>query len=242
MGLDFNYEENDYSSDADDRIKVSRIADTTGDFYGLLIDVGDVFRGAGAAGPRSWGVGILGDKTAGIITTAGCDDALLRISGSNYVANEEIFYFRGLNASVSNRSGGVVGGLENLISVSAKVGSVQSTVKGLNVDAQDLAADTGDEFGGLDVSCNREGGVNTKEYALKLRTRGTINTALKTAILIEKGTDLGFLNLLEVDAAASVGAYASTGDAPALATGDIMIPVKIGASTYYIPALQDAGV
>ena len=41
---------------------------------------------------------------------------------------------------------------------------------------------------------------------------------------------------------AAIGAVASTGDAPALATGDIMIPVKIGANTYYLVALQDTGV
>ncbi len=236
MSLNFSYDENNYSNDADDKIKVSRMEDTTGDFYGLLIDVGDVFRGAGAAGPRSWGVGILGDKTAGILTTAGCDDALLRISGSNYVANEEIFYFRGLNANVSNRSGGVVGGLENLISVSAKVGSVQSTIRGLQVSAQDLSADTGDEFGGLDVVVNREGGVNTVEYGLQLRTSGTINTAIKTAINVKKGaSDYGFASLFTLSAIADIGGGALSGDVT-FTTDGIKIPVVIGATTYYIPA------
>jgi hypothetical protein len=215
---------------------------TTGDFYGVKFDGSAALTGAGAAGPRSWVVGISGDKTAGVLTTSGCDDALLRISGNNYVANEEIYYFRGLNANVSNRSGGVVGGLENLISVSAKSGSVQSTIKGLNVDAQSLSADTGDEFGGLDVSVNREGGVNTKEYGIKVRTRGTINTIMETALLFEKGTDYGFSTLFKADALATIGAYASTSNAPALATGDIMIPIKIGSTTYYLVALQDTGV
>lgn len=215
---------------------------TTGDFYGVKFDVSGAFSEAGVAGPRSWGVGIVGDKTVGVVTVGGMDDALLRVSGNNYVANGEIIYFRGLNVNVSNRDGGILGGLENLISVSAKSGSIQSTIKGLNVDAQSLSADTGDEFGGLDVSVNREGGVNTKEYALKLRTRGTINTAMETAILIEKGTDYGFTSLLKADALASIGAYASTADAPALATGDIMIPIIIGTTTYYLVALVDAGV
>ncbi len=183
MSLNFSYDEQGYSTSADDKIKVSRLEKTTGDFYGLLIDVGDVFRGAGATGPRSWGVGILGDKTEGILTTAGCDDALLRISGNNYVANAEIFYFRGLNCNVSNRADGIVGGLENLISVSAKQESTASTIKGLNVDMQNLSADTPDECGGLDVSINREGGVATKEYGIKVRTRGTINTAIEAAIV-----------------------------------------------------------
>lgn len=41
---------------------------------------------------------------------------------------------------------------------------------------------------------------------------------------------------------ASIGAYASVTNAPALATGDIMIPVRILNSTYYIVALQDTGL
>lgn len=48
--------------------------------------------------------------------------------------------------------------------------------------------------------------------------------------------------LFFASALTAIGAYASTSDAPALATGDIMIPIKIGASTYHLVALVDAGV
>jgi hypothetical protein len=41
---------------------------------------------------------------------------------------------------------------------------------------------------------------------------------------------------------ASIGAYASSGNAPALATGDIMIPIKIGTNAYYLVGLVDTGV
>lgn len=43
------------------------------------------------------------------------------------------------------------------------------------------------------------------------------------------------------DSLTALGAYASTGDAPALATGDIMIPVRIAGTTYYLVALVDSG-
>lgn len=39
-----------------------------------------------------------------------------------------------------------------------------------------------------------------------------------------------------------IGAYVSTGDAPGLQTGDAMIPVKLGDTTYYLVAFQDSGV
>lgn len=236
MGLKYSYRDSVSTSNCDSLIALARRGVTTGDCYGLLIDVAEVLTGAGATGPRSWGVGIVGDKTEGALITAGCDDAYLRISGSNYVANAEIFYFRGLNCNVNNRSGGVVGGLENLISVSAKVGSVQSTIRGLQVSAQDLSADTGDEFGGLDVVVNREGGVNTVEYGLQLRTSGTINTAIKTAINVKKGaSDYGFASLFTLSAIADIGGGALSGDVT-FTTDGIKIPVVIGATTYYIPA------
>jgi len=48
--------------------------------------------------------------------------------------------------------------------------------------------------------------------------------------------------LLFVDGLTDVGGYVSTGDAPALATGDVMIPVRLAGTTYYLVALADTGV
>jgi hypothetical protein len=48
--------------------------------------------------------------------------------------------------------------------------------------------------------------------------------------------------LLAIRNAGDCGDYASTGDAPALATGDIMIPIYRAGSTYYLVALADTGV
>ncbi|MEE8208950.1 MAG: hypothetical protein V3T88_08385 [Nitrosomonadaceae bacterium] len=48
--------------------------------------------------------------------------------------------------------------------------------------------------------------------------------------------------LLAIRNAGDCGDYSSTGNAPALATGDKMIPVYIAGSTYYLVALVDSGV
>jgi hypothetical protein len=48
--------------------------------------------------------------------------------------------------------------------------------------------------------------------------------------------------LLFADGLTDIGAYASTGNAPALATGDIMIPIRLAGTTYYLVALADTGV
>lgn len=231
MGLKFSYLDTELtSSTCDSLLALGRSGKTNGDAYGLLIDVSNVLEGAGVTGPRSWGVGIVGSKVAGVLTTAGCDDALLKIAGENYVANAEIFNFRGINILARNRNGGVLGRLDNTISVATKTGSIQSTVVALSLDNEHMSADTPDEIGGLDIALCREGGAATKEYALKLRTRGTINTAIETAILIEKGTDLGFSSLFKTDAIATIGMTTA-----ASVTVSHKIAFKVGSVTYYIP-------
>ena len=59
---------------------------------------------------------------------------------------------------------------------------------------------------------------------------------------VPNGTPHQWDGLLKTQSAAAVGGYVSTGNAPVLATGDVMIPVKIGATTYYLVALADTGV
>jgi len=208
--------------------------------YGLNVDGTALLTGTAAS--KSYVVNISGDRESAA-ATGDSNDAMLKVSGSNYGACDTNFIFRGINVAMSNRSGGTLGRLDNNISISLKQGSTTAYAVALSVDAQDLAATAKTEFGGLDVAINREGQAATLEYGIQIRTRGTINSAMTQAIYIRKdATDHGFAALLGVDAAASVGGYASTGDAPALATGDIMIPVVIEGTTYYLVALQDTGV
>ncbi len=211
---------------------------STGDAAGLRIYCDDLFTSSGATGPRTYGVYITGDRDAAYeLTTAGCDDAALRISVNNHAGNEEIYNFRGLNVVASNREGGIVGELDNIISVSAKQGSTNAQIIGLKVDAQSLSADTADVMVGLDVAMNREGGVSTEEAALRLRTRGTINTAINAAIRIDKdATDHGFINLLNIEADA-VDYAACTGDVTVTAD-DKVIPIVLGGTTYYLIAVD----
>ncbi|MFA5500917.1 MAG: hypothetical protein WC404_07560 [Candidatus Omnitrophota bacterium] len=213
----------------------------TGDAYGIRIDLDNLFTSSGATGPRTWGVGITGDRAVDYaVITAGADDAGLRINISNYAPNEEVFNWRGINVVANNRDGGTVGELDNIISVSAKQGSTNATIVGLKVDTQSLSADTADELGGLDVALNREGGVSTVEYGVQIRTRGTINTAINSAIRISKdATDHGFINLLNIETDA-VDVTAATGNT-AHDTSDICIPVVFNGDTFYIVAQDSLG-
>jgi hypothetical protein len=208
--------------------------------YGVNIDGTELLKGTAAS--KSYVLNVSGDRETAA-ATGDSNDAMVKVSGSNYGACDTAFVFRGLNAVVNNRSGGTLGRLDNNISISLKSGSTTAYAVALSVDAQDLAATAKTEFGGLDIAIDREGLAATLEYGLQIRTRGTINTAMAQAINLRKdATDHGFAALFGMAAAAVVGGYASTGNAPVLATGDIMIPVKIGASTFYIVALADTGV
>lgn len=205
---------------------------TTGDSFGIKFDVTGVLTGSGTGGPRRYGLYVLGGKESGEVTVAGADDAMVRISGNNYTENGAVFKFRGLNCNVSNRDGGILGELSNLISISLKQGSTTSYAMALNVDAQDLAATAKTEFGGIDVSINREGLAATLEYGIQVRTRGTINSDIAHALYFRKdATDHGFACLFGVDAAATLAITSSTS-----VTTSVKIPIKIAGVTYYIPA------
>ncbi len=209
--------------------------------YGFSVNGDAVLTGTAAS--KSYVMQVSGDRESGNVATGDSNDALLKIQGSNYAANDTNFIFRGINVAMSNRSGGTLGRMDNNIGISLKQGSTVAYAVALSVDAQDLAASAKTEFGGLDIAINREGLAATLEYALQIRTRGTINTAMAQAIYLRQdAADHGFAALFGLDAAATVGGYVSTGDAPALAAGDIMIPIEIGASTYYLVALADTGV
>lgn len=195
---------------------------------GINIDGTKLLRGTTIS--KSYVVNIFGDKEEAYPATGDSNDAMLKISGSNYAANDTNFIFRGLNCNVANRDPGELNLLTNNISVSLKSGSTTLTAIGLQVDCQHQAgADNPTELGGLDVSLNFEGGEATEEYGIKVRTRGTVNVKVDSVFVIEKGTDLGFTNLFKFDAAATVTMTASDGG-----VSTHKIPILDGSTTRYL--------
>lgn len=67
-----------------------------------------------------------------------------------------------------------------------------------------------------------------------------IGTAMET---IDRSSTAGLVlaKVFPVNAIGNKGAYASVTNAPAFATGDIMIPIEFGGSTFYIVAVADDG-
>jgi hypothetical protein len=208
----------------------------TGYMYGVSIDGTNMLTGTAAS--KSYVFSITGSRESAA-ASGDSNDAMLKLTGNNYGACDTNFVFAGLNAVVNNRSGGTLGRITNTISISLKSGSTAAYAYGLQVDAQDLAASAKTEFGGLDVALNREGLAATTEWGIKIRTRGTINSAINAAIRVQKdATDYGFTYLLNIPTAGDVGVIAASGDLT-FTSADKLIPVRIGSTTYYLVATDN---
>ncbi len=232
------YETGQQISAQNARFNPVRSSATSGREYGIFVEGSKFFTGTTAA--QTYLVMIEAEKPATADTTGDGYGGLLYIKGNNYAQNDTNYTFRGLNVSINNRSGGTLGNIYNTISLSLKQTSGNITnATALQIDAQDLTSGTKTTFGGLDVAMNREGTAATEEYGIRVRTRGTINTAMNTVFRIDKdATDHGFVNLfnIEIDA---VDVISASGDLT-FTTSDILIPVVFNTNTYYIVCTDNA--
>ena len=211
----------------------------TGDASGFRMELDSLYTSSGTTGPRTYGLYITGTRDAAYaLSIGGCDDAALRISVTNEAINGEVYNFRGLNIRCANREDGVVGELSNTITAFVDgTSTLTAVIKALALEAYQESPDTPDEMGALDCCICREGGVATIEYGVQIRTRGTINTAVNTAIRITKdATDHGFINLfnIETDAVDFVSCVGNV----TVTSADKAIPIVINGTTYYLIAVD----
>lgn len=201
--------------------------------YGVHIS-GDNFFG-GTAGAQEYLVQIQGDKT--VAATGDAYGGLLFIQGNIEGANASNYIFRGINCALDLEDGADLGSIYAAnfsISLKANTANIGNAIA-MQVDAQDLSSGTKDVFGGLDVALNREGTAGTEEFGMRLRTRGTIGTAMNTVFRIDKdATDHGFVNLFNIEADA-VDYVACQGNIT-VTTDDKAIPIVLAGTTYYLVA------
>ena len=204
--------------------------------YGVDIAPDDTFFGGGAA-TKSYLLSVRSDRPSGSAATGDSNDALVKVSGSNYAANDTNFIFRSINATVTNRSGGTLGRLENSISVQGKSGGTVGTMLGATIKAENYGT-VSDEFGGLDLIVTNEAAVATLEYGLRIRNvNNSIAGDVTSAILITKsGANTGFTNLftlLDDGHPASLTNGSDLNDISATANAG-WIKVVVGSTTRYI--------
>lgn len=210
---------------------------TTGDAYGVKIEGSNVLTGAGAAGPRSYVMGIEAYKTAGAQTVVSADDAGLRINMNCRMAVGTVYVFRGLNcsATIGNSSGslpGTVASVENLISVAVKSGSTSPIARALSLVVENYGT-VADEMGGLKIDLRNEGAAATKEYGIWLHnSNNSIAGSIDGAIRItDTGANTGWEALLDLEGATGNIATEGSTAYPDKA-GFIKVVMPSGAAAY----------
>ncbi len=96
------------------------------------------------------------------------------------------------------------------------------------------------EVGLYENGCTMTGNGRTSVLTLGCQVADSVTNGFSWIYFHEDGA-VAPDYLFEVANINFCSGYASSSNAPALATGDLMIPVRVGGTTYYLVALQDNG-
>jgi hypothetical protein len=185
--------------DNDNVITLTRSTSSYG--YGIKYDADGVFTSTGSA-KKSYVMQITADRESAYAVTGDSNDAILKISGNNYAANDANFILRGLNCAINQRSGGTLGRIEHSLGTQNKSGGTAPTILGLTVVAENYGT-CADLFGGIDILLKNEGSVATKEFALRLRNENnSVADAVGSAIEVsDTGANTGWDNIIDASGA-----------------------------------------
>ncbi|MDO8472420.1 MAG: hypothetical protein Q7T05_01235, partial [Dehalococcoidia bacterium] len=170
--------------------------------YGFDINPDEAFFTGGAA-TKSYLLSVRGDRPVASAATGDSNDALIKVSGSNYAANDTNFIFRGINQSITNRDGGTLGRLEGAnISAQGKSGGTVNNILGQTITAENYGT-VSDMFGGLDIVLKNEAAVATAEYGIRIRNEnnsiaGTVDAAIAVT---DTGANTGWDYIIDADGA-----------------------------------------
>jgi len=172
--------------------------------YGVNID-GDACFNIADAAQKSYVMQISADRDSAYAVTGDSNDALLKIAGNNYAANDANFILRGVNASINNRSGGTLGRIEHSFGAQNKSGGTSPTVMGISVTAENYGT-CADLFGGIDVLLKNEASVATTEFGVRIRNENnSVADAVAAGLLFsDTGANTGFDYLIDGNGASVV--------------------------------------
>ncbi len=113
---------------------------------------------------------VRGDRIAGAVATGDSYDSLIRCSGSNYSASATSYHLRGVNSSVTNRSGGTMGDVVGVLSggQNKSGGTVVRSLGGSFTSENYGSATT---VGGVEIVVKNEGTDVTSEYGLLINNQ-----------------------------------------------------------------------
>jgi hypothetical protein len=139
---------------------------------------------------------------SGYAFTGDSNGAGLRITGSNYGAHDANYILRGLNIGPTNRSGGSMGRLENLISVQNKSGGITPTILAATFTMENYGT-AATEAGAADFITRNEANSATLTYGIRVRNDDRSGqTAVQSAINIAShASSGGFRELIDASGA-----------------------------------------
>jgi len=168
--------------------------------YGVYVELESFL--LGGAANKYYGLHVTGDQETA--STGDSNSAYIRVSASNYAANDANYILRGINASLTNRSGGTMGRLENMIGVQNKSGGVVPTLHGCTVISENYGTVATASMA-MDI-INRDENDTSRTYAGVIRLRNddrSSQSALDSAIDIDSASASGGFDTL-IDASGAV--------------------------------------
>ena len=201
------------------RGKFTPVPDTDESYrYGVYVDADDFFV-AGAA-KKHYVVMITGDQEE--VLTGDSNSAYFRVSASNYAANDANYILRGCNIALTNRSGGVMGRLDNFLGVQNKSGGVVDTLYGATIITENYG--TVDDNGLACDFISRDENATSRGYAGVIRLRND-----------DRSSQAALDSAIDIDSHASSGGFATLIDA----TGAVLTEYDSGTQVVLM-TFQDA--
>jgi hypothetical protein len=170
--------------------------------YGVTIQASNTFHTGGAAKKRYLLYVDGSFASGGTAFTGDSNGAAIRVSGSNYVAHDADYIYRGINVGYTNRSGGTMGTLENLISVQGKSGGTVPSMRACTFTMENYGT-CATESGVADFITRNEANTATTTYGIRIRNDDLSGqSAVQAAINITShASSGGFRELIDASGA-----------------------------------------
>jgi len=197
----------------------------TSDAYAYGVAIGSATLFTGTTSQKSYMLYVAGNRPVTSEASGDSNDAIIRASFNNYAANDANFIMRGVNSSLANRSGGVLGRLEAAsFGAQGESGGTASIITGLTITSENYGTVT-DEFSGIKVDLRNEGAVATTEYGIHITNSNvSLATAVDAGIMLSNsavntgfayGIDMNGVDITTADVRLSSGANIMTGNVAA---------------------------
>lgn len=212
---------------------VPSVRPTTAYAYSALIDASDKMTGGAAT--KTYVLGLTATKPLGSGATGDSNDSLIKGAYSNYAVNDTNFIVRGINTSVANRSGGVLGRLEGgNIGAQAKSGGTVASVYGATITAENYGTVT-DLVAGIDVAMKNESTIATDEFGVRVSNlNNSLATKVKAAFRVaNSGANTGFVTGLDLNGSTLTNQIVLSNGTTVTVSGDTIV-FTLGSKSYTI--------